>query len=1511
MSQPNRPPPGSQHISFDSQQHPRYTQQPSSSTVYTTSSASKGAYGKPPLPTQSSSGSIPGNELGYATPPHLARNPASGGIGGLLGIGQPGGPGGGAADMRRKKSLVRPDRERIDPNHRLWHYREHAAAAAEGGRPAGYHQQTDAPQGYPQQQQQQQQQQPAGGMRGNVQVLPSTTGNAPPGLRRGKSILAREPNESASESGLNFLKRGPTLRRKSTNTVNKEYAGAAGGRGPTATSAGTGRSAVKDFSHSKRDDEGVACLGNFVPGPKNWWMIYCYLLTICIPNFVLKNVGGKSTPEAQRAWREKIGLVSINAFLMAAVGFITFGFTQTVCSSTGVRIQGGKASNASLIVNGYAYDLGNWNHPAAGSQFNGTQNPLFMDNWMAGGKDASFLFQKVNENCLNILTPSNSSAIPKDGNRMAWYFPCNIHDQRGTSAVNLTGYTDATNCHTSTKARSSFYDLKPQGEIYWSWNQVQNSSRNLAVYESSVLDLSLLQWLQSSQVSYPPIFDAIKTPNATYQGKDITMMMYRAGMKEMGKCLEDIARVGFVDTKSIGCVASDVVLYVSLVFILGVVAIKFSMAVIFGWFLSWRLGNFKGESYQQRMARAQEIENWTDDIYRPAPSRYRPSVPQNKGGVSAGAKKNAFLPTTSRFSRAEPMMVSGSRPSTAYGNVDQLAYNSGYGGRSRQASMYGMNKAAAAAAATAQGTPPGSPMLRSSRSSTSLPYGGRDDSRMNLADTANSNAGSQSACPFPLHNVISQPPPDYEPFNFPLMHTICLVTAYSESVEGLRTTLDSLATTDYPNSHKLILVIADGMVKGSGSKETTPDIVLGMMKDLIIPSEQVEPHSYVAIADGHKRHNMAKVYAGFYEYDNDTIEVSKQQRVPMVLVAKCGNPLEVNDAKPGNRGKRDSQIVLMAFLQKVMFDERMTTFEYEFFNSIWRVTGVSPDRYEGVLCVDADTKVFPDSLTRMIACLVHDEEIMGLCGETKIANKAETWVTMIQVFEYYISHHLTKAFESMFGGVTCLPGCFSMYRIKAPKGETGYWVPILANPDIVEHYSENIVDTLHKKNLLLLGEDRFLTTLMLKTFPKRKMLFCPQAVCKTVVPDTFRVLLSQRRRWINSTIHNLAELMLVRDLCGTFCFSMQFVVFMELVGTLVLPAAIAFTIYIIILAIIPGSSKPIISLILLAFILGLPGLLIVITSRKVAYVGWMLIYLLSLPIWNFVLPAYAFWHMDDFSWGLVRQIEGETGKSAGHGDKEGEFDSTQIVMKRWVEFERERRWKSGTQSRDSYYDVVQRSSSPKSRDGLGRDRYSVVSTNETYMSGGASSDVGLYKNSQSFGSMSNQTQSPDFNTLYAGGPFRGNGGRDASPGSSDSHENSGYVSYGYEAGGLSGHLDEEQPILPAFNQAVASPQLYAQTPRRQPSFEQGNDGFGLGGARSPPALTNNRRVSLRDDGPTDFAEPIVRRVPRSSSKRASFTQQSGYQSQPQQTYRGVASPSNTGSTLPPGAVSARGHTNLT
>ena len=186
-------------------------------------------------------------------------------------------------------------------------------------------------------------------------------------------------------------------------------------------------------------------------------------------------------------------------------------------------------------------------------------------------------------------------------------------------------------------------------------------------------------------------------------------------------------------------------------------------------------------------------------------------------------------------------------------------------------------------------------------------------------------------------------------------------------------------------------------------------------------------------------------------------------------------------------------------------------------------------------------------------------------------------------------------------------------------------------------------------------------------------MFLPQARCRTVVPDSFKVLLSQRRRWINSTIHNLMELVLVQNLCGTFCFSMQFVVFMDLLGTVVLPIAIMLTYSLIIGMIMnpPHNFEEAIPLTMLVAVIGLPGVLILITSRKVVYIAWMLIYLLALPIWNFVLPVYAFWHFDDFSWGETRKVEGEA-KGAAHGDGGGVFDGTSVPMRRWEDWERSR-----------------------------------------------------------------------------------------------------------------------------------------------------------------------------------------------------------------------------------------------
>jgi chitin synthase len=67
---------------------------------------------------------------------------------------------------------------------------------------------------------------------------------------------------------------------------------------------------------------------------------------------------------------------------------------------------------------------------------------------------------------------------------------------------------------------------------------------------------------------------------------------------------------------------------------------------------------------------------------------------------------------------------------------------------------------------------------------------------------------------------------------------------------------------------------------------------------------------------------------------------------------------------------------------------------------------------------------------------------------------------------------MAKAFGSLFGSITCLPGCFTPYRLRTPDTHK----PLLISNRPVHDYSENRINTLHTKNLLHLGGDRYLTT---------------------------------------------------------------------------------------------------------------------------------------------------------------------------------------------------------------------------------------------------------------------------------------------------------------------------------------------------------------------------------------------------------------------------------------------------
>lgn len=1112
-------------------------------------------------------------------------------------------------DFGRKRSLVRPERSRIDPSHPQYHYAQLANREAS-----------------------------------HLKIQPATA----PQPRAAVGGEGGEGSEGDEDIPLMEIHNGGLPQRAASEAPQP------GGREVFGLNDEV-HSPRKRLSHVSNPQARPVVLKRRSGGDFDVWKVYCYIITFWAPSPLLKLFGIK-TKEQQYAWREKMALLSCILYMGAFVCYVIFGFTATVCSAPKTRIHNNEVSKGYLIMNGRAFDLTRSQHPKAAGISTG-ENVLY-SSLNAGGMDASFLFQNVNGNCRGLIKARDNCSIPHsdDNLDLAWYMPCNLFAQDGSTKPNRTEpYYKGWACHTSEYARGQYYNLTVLGDVYFTWDDIRNTTRNLVVYNGDVLDLDLIDWISTDDMTYPELFNQLRD-DPLMKGHDISVVLTNGHQRQVARCLSEIVKVGNIDSQTVGCIASNVVLIISLIFILAVVIVKFLMACYFRWYVSMRQGAMVMDSKSMN-ARNKQIDDWADNPNSAAPIPTVPVEqranyhPKKTNRQSVFFRANNLAQDADQYSKG-PKSIAGSKYTTMLTQTALLAKRNPQPS-DRTRSMYGSS----------------SDLL-----SVSQPGRDRASSIYNPFDDYVVNGLS----PDIIHpDVVPQPPVDYQPFGFPLLHTMVLVTCYSEDEDAIRTTMDSIATTEYPNSHKMIFVVCDGIIKGSGNDTSTPDIALSMMTDFTTPPEDVVPSSYIAVAQGSKRHNMAKIYAGFYKYNDETVPPEKQQRVPVLTIVKCGTPSEANLSKPGNRGKRDSQIILMSFLQKVMFDERMTQMEYDIFTSVWRITGLMPDMYETTLMVDADTKVYPDCMNHMNAEMVKDPMIMGLCGETKISNKRQSWVTAIQVFEYYISHHQAKAFESVFGGVTCLPGCFSMYRIKSPKGSDGYWVPILANPDIVERYSDNVVDTLHKKNLLLLGEDRFLSSLMLKTFPKRKQVFVPKAACKTVVPDKFKVLLSQRRRWINSTVHNLMELVLVNDLCGTFCFSMQFVILIELIGTFILPLAICITIYVVVFAIV-STPTPIMSLVLLGVIFGLPGLLIFITVSSWSYIIYFFIYILALPVWNFVLPSYAYWKFDDFSWGETRTVTGEV--KGAHDTGDGEFDSSQIVMKRWKEYERERRGKEATKT---------------------------------------------------------------------------------------------------------------------------------------------------------------------------------------------------------------------------------------
>ena len=188
--------------------------------------------------------------------------------------------GGTTIDVNRKRSLVRPERGRIDRDHPNFYYRQHAQ---------------------------------------NMEVLPSSTG-IDPILEDLDGTGTLKFNEKGLTSGADLdpdpsIPLGESQDLVSVIGIGNERLEREAEKKQGDLMYNKGKRLQKELDHVK---------------PLDLWNVYCALFTFWCPSIVLHYL--RKTARAQRrAWREKMGLISIIFLIAAFVGFLTFGFTTSIC----------------------------------------------------------------------------------------------------------------------------------------------------------------------------------------------------------------------------------------------------------------------------------------------------------------------------------------------------------------------------------------------------------------------------------------------------------------------------------------------------------------------------------------------------------------------------------------------------------------------------------------------------------------------------------------------------------------------------------------------------------------------------------------------------------------------------------------------------------------------------------------------------------------------------------------------------------------------------------------------------------------------------------------------------------------------------------------------------------------------------------------------------------------------------------------------------------------------------
>ncbi|KAJ3322188.1 hypothetical protein HDV06_003248 [Boothiomyces sp. JEL0866] len=173
------------------------------------------------------------------------------------------------------------------------------------------------------------------------------------------------------------------------------------------------------------------------------------------------------------------------------------------------------------------------------------------------------------------------------------------------------------------------------------------------------------------------------------------------------------------------------------------------------------------------------------------------------------------------------------------------------------------------------------------------------------------------------------------------------------------------------------------------------------------------------------------------------------------------------------------------------------------------------DAYEGrekgtfVLFIDSDIILHRDCMLEFLRAMEDNKEMVGMTGFiSAISSRGFNPYWYFQDTEYVIGQIFSRALEAGLGGVTCLPGALTIVRLKELAQASKLYFSDLN--------TEKIFD-FHRYHL---GEDRYLTHILMEQSKSYSIGFCLSARAKTEAPGNWTSFLKQRRRWLLGALSN-------------------------------------------------------------------------------------------------------------------------------------------------------------------------------------------------------------------------------------------------------------------------------------------------------------------------------------------------------------------------------------------------------